>query len=321
MRPFEASALGVLGKAPHDPEFLRFHVGEHALALFDAWLAEGFEWALRHGGPAWPEAFTQAPVHAFAFRPTHGEPRFACGVLGPSADNGGRRFPLAVAASTRLADALGGTPEILPLILEDLWSAAGRVFAEVLGGRLEHLTGADGQAPPAPRLDLEEARALYASWARELRQDELWQLLGVPPADAARRLGELARALAPFVSSEPPETRLCLRLPLGRAGGVGLCFWLDVVRRALRWRETTPSFFWSHDGELGSALLLLGRPPRAAVAELFVPSGACDEVCDLTVELPGDAAPKTPVGEAFGDALADASASVERLLASLSGEG
>lgn len=320
MKPFEASPLGVLGKAPHDPEFLRFYAGEHALALFDAWLAEGFEWALRHGGRAWPEAFTRAPVHAFAFRAAYGEPGFACGVLGPSADSGGRRFPLVVAVQTHFADALGETPELLPLILEDLWSAAGVVFADVLGGRLEHVTGADARAPTEPNLGLEEARGLYETWAADLRQTDLWQLLGVPLADAGARLAELARAVAPFARSEPPETRLCLRLPLGRAGGVGLCFWIDVVRRALGWREITPSFFWSHDGELGSALLLLGRPPRAAVAELFVPTGGSDEVCDLTQGLPGGAAPP-PIGGALGGVLADASATVERLLASVSGAG
>jgi len=56
---------------------------------------------------------------------------------------------------------------------------------------------------------------------------------------------------------------------------------LDLVRRFTRWQRTVPSFFWTHDGSSGVLMLHLGVVPEVALSELWLPSGACDEVCDL----------------------------------------
>jgi hypothetical protein len=79
-----------------------------------------------------------------------------------------------------------------------------------------------------------------------------------------------------------------LRLPLGRAGGAALCFWLDLTRRLVAWRSTVPSFFWSHDGQAGGLMLHLGQPPPSTLSEMWQPSGERDEVCDLTGRLEGE---------------------------------
>jgi hypothetical protein len=44
-----------------------------------------------------------------------------------------------------------------------------------------------------------------------------------------------------------------------------------------------PSFFWSHDGDSGALLLYLGGVSPATLAELWLPTGRCDQVCDLIV--------------------------------------
>ena len=53
--------------------------------------------------------------------------------------------------------------------------------------------------------------------------------------------------------------------------------------RLAGWRRTVPSFFWSHDGASGALMLHLGRVPPAAFGELWLPTGASDEVCDLVL--------------------------------------
>jgi type VI secretion system ImpM family protein len=316
MSPFQASNLAILGKAPSHVEFLRLHAGEPPLVAFDTWLAESFEWALGHGGPAFSDAFSHARVHAFALR-APGERGVVCGVLGPSADSAGRRFPLAIAAAARVAEDVEARPDLLPLIFENVWSAADGLFGLVQSGALGELTGARGGSEVAPDLALDEAAALYARWAAELPLGELWQLIGVDRADAGAWLRALSLAVEPLRGKEPPETRLALRLPLGRAGGVAACFWIDVVRRLLGWRHTLPSFFWSHDGDGGAVFLLLDRPPRAVLAELFVPTGASDEVCDFTRGFASALNGAPPLPAPLVHVLESSDSSVETLLASL----
>jgi hypothetical protein len=105
-------------------------------------------------------------------------------------------------------------------------------------------------------------------------------------------------------------------VPLGQAGGAGLCFWIDLVRRSLGWQCTMPTFFWSDDGAHGSALLCLGEPPRPVLAELVAPSDRHDEVCAVASALP-DAALEalSPLAPGLREVMEQPDATLETLLA------
>ncbi len=321
MIAFDAGPTGIFGKARHQAEFLRVHSGSPSLGLFDSWLTETVEWAAARSGPAWPQAFAQGAIHAFVFQP-HSLPsnHVVCGVLGPSADSAGRQFPLVVAAPLNVAAQLLASPQLLPFVLEAFWANASQLLGSVQATPLSELHSAAAALLAEADLSADDAESLYANWSAELPMAELRALLG-PPFDtetASLALRLLAATAEPFRGTERPRTPLSFRLPLGQAAGAALCFWLDLVRRSMRWRSTIPSFVWSHDGTSGSALLHLGHPPRSTLSALFLPAGDHDEICDLTLPPPASLAESLPeLGPGLTRALANEGCSVHDFLASV----
>lgn len=279
MSAFIAGQAGMVGKLPARAEYLPVPSTDPAFAIFDGWLTEAIEWAAGRAGPGWNEAFEHGAMHGFVFRPPAGAPDgVLCGALAPSRDSAGRAFPLALAAPLRLAPELVARPELLPFALEGLWAEATELLAASRSATVAGAPALHGSAD----IDASEAAQLYDEWAAELPLVELWSLLGSALGSPDATLRVLLETLAPARGTERPQTTLSLRLPLGMAGGAALCFWLDVVRRSLGWTATVPSLFWSHDGSDGSALLHLGRPPKDALAELWLPTGSRDDIVDLT---------------------------------------
>jgi hypothetical protein len=218
-------------------------------------------------------------VQAMCFRGRRGT-RLLAGALAPSVDQAGRRFPIAAAAELALDADLAEHPEALPLVLEPVWAVTAELVVELQGVERAALD------LPLPDADVEmtsgDAVRAYGAWTDELEVEDFVALVfGADPVYAAGALALVEEAVSPYRGVENPDTPLSLRLPLGQAGGAALCFWLDLIVRLTGWRRTVPSFFWSHDGASGAALLHLGHVPPAALRELWLPTGTSDEVCDL----------------------------------------
>ena len=318
MTAFVAGRAGAVGKAPWRAEYLPVPSHAPGFAAFDAWLTEATELGAGQGS-RWSEAFPQGAMHGFVFR-SAGDPvdSVLCGALAPSRDSAGRLFPLGLGAPLRMAPELLARPELLPFSLEDLWLEATAGLA-----RLMEAPTADAAVTPTLSAghdaDVAEAAALYDAWVSGLPLREFWALLGPALADPGATLQWLLETLAPARSAERRNMTLSLRVPLGLAGGAALCFWLDFVRRHLGWQGTLPSFFWSHDGKDGAALLHLGKPSKAALAELWMPQGNRDDIADLT--RPADPAWATefaPLPPAVLETLSRPEASVAQLLATVS---
>jgi type VI secretion system ImpM family protein len=282
MTAFVAGRAGALGKVPTRAEYLPVPSHAPGFAALDAWLTEATEWAGAWAGPDWSETFAAGAMHGFVFRSASDDADTAlCGALAPSRDCAGRLFPVALASPLRVSPQLLTRLELLPFCLEGIWVETTAALADLMD------EGAvDGSSVPilkaGPDADVMEAAQLYDDWVSTLPLAELWALLGPAMASPAATLRLLLETLAPTRGKELPTTTLSLRLPLGVAGGAALCFWLDLVRRYVGWRRTLPSLFWSHDGTSGAALLLLGKPPKVALAELWMPSGNREDVADLT---------------------------------------
>jgi type VI secretion system ImpM family protein len=278
------AAIGVFGKAPWRAEYIKMRWDVEPFTSFDAWLTNNVEWAALRADGAFAAASRAGGVNAFVFRSKSGQ-GVVGGAIVPSADSAGRSFPLVVAVPlTGVATAIGGCPEVLPLVLEDFWQLASEVAVAVLtAGSLERAAS----AVPSEfvwGLDGAQAVAAYSEWAASLPLTDLCALVygaeGLSIAAGVVRF--VVEAVRPMRGVEPPRTALTLRLPLGAAGGAAVCFWVDLVRRAAGWRSTIPSYFWSHDGSAGTMLLHLGDAPRSTLADLFTARSESAEVCDLT---------------------------------------
>ncbi len=294
------ASIGLVGKLPASADFLRIRAGSELFQAFLGWLIDGVQHSAgrSHASPAWPRGNTPAgggdpaaeddapasAVQALCYRNRRGTTALA-GALVPSADQAGRRFPIAAASELTIGAELAEHPEALPLVLESVWAVTSQLVVD-----LQHQgRGEIEAAEPYAEVDVSvrDAVATYRSWTDELELDDFIALIF--DGDAARAAGALAltdEAVSPYVGVEHPDTPLSLRLPLGQAGGAAVCFWLDLIVRLTGWRRTVPSFFWSHDGASGALMLHLGRVPPAALGELWFPTGASDEVCDLILPAP-----------------------------------
>ena len=287
MTELGAAAVGVFGKVPWRAEYLRMRWDGEPFTSFDAWLTNNVEWAALHASAAFAAASREGGVNAFVFRPKNGHGALG-GAIVASADSAGRSFPLTVAASLAgPAAELASCPELLPLVLEDFWQLASDVAVAVQSSGSVERAASVAPSGFSWELAASQARAAYAEWAASLPLGDLCTLVfgADGPSIAAGTVRFVVEAVRPMRGVERPRTPLTLRLPLGRAGGAAVCFWVDLVRRAAAWRATIPSFFWSHDGAAGSLWLYLGDPPQGTLVDLWVPGSPRGELCDLTTPL------------------------------------
>ena len=97
-RVLRPGACGVLGKAPGAGDFLRLNLSAPIATALDAWLEAGFA-ALEAEDADWRDAFAEAPAWRLFAEPGVVGAEPLTGVIRPSLDAAGRRFPLAALAS------------------------------------------------------------------------------------------------------------------------------------------------------------------------------------------------------------------------------
>ncbi|HXN30928.1 MAG TPA: type VI secretion system-associated protein TagF, partial [Polyangiaceae bacterium] len=300
----ERTRASALGKVPWRNEFLSASGLPSELRSLDDWLFRNADAAIALAATV-AIGHREPPSYGFFMRLDDSDraSRAVAGVVGPSQDQAGRAYPLAIAAPVTLAKDVQTHPEIAPVVLESYWHVAVDVLSTVrsappaAGDRgLERLT-------EEPLESGANALELYAGWARATAASDLCSMLDRPfewLAGTAQGIVDLAAAWGGFAEAKsfPP-----IRVPLGRSAGGALCFWLDLLRRAARWSGPVPSFFWSHDGEAGDALLCLATPEETTLATLWRLGGASGAVCDFT--LPDFVLPRTlAAGGAADDSLA-----------------
>ena len=256
------SGAAVFGKVPWHDEFLRPLAKESDLRAVDEWVfrnADAVVAALPANGGEPPRTF------GFLVKVDEADPLQAvAGVLRASHDSAGRQYPLVVAASLTMERSVAARPEVAPILLDSYWQVA----LDALGVWAAATPAASDRSlelvTSAPFESASSALDLYTGWIRETTGAGLSSLLGRP----FEWVSGAAASLATFVR-QPPRTLAAVRAPLGRAGGSALCFWLDILRRSARWRTHLPSFFWTHDGDAGHAILCLGPPSAAALGGLW----------------------------------------------------
>jgi type VI secretion system protein ImpM len=107
------SAPGVFGKLPARADFITRGLSHSFTEPWHAWLVGGLRSAAEALGARFEPSYMAAPVWRFILPPGLCGPEAAAGVLLPSVDSVGRRFPLtlaAVSASVRAPLALMAAP-------------------------------------------------------------------------------------------------------------------------------------------------------------------------------------------------------------------
>jgi type VI secretion system ImpM family protein len=276
------TSASVLGKVPWRDEFLRASGLPAELRSLDEWLFRNAHAALAMDTVA---AGNRAPSsYGFLMKLKGADDALhaVAGVVSPSHDRAGRAYPLAVAAPVTLANDVDAHPEVAPILLETYWRVAVDVLSAVHSAPLTTDDLSLVRLTEAPLESGETALDLYGAWARQMAVEELCSLLERSVEWLASAAKEIVDLVAPLGRSTEGAPVSAIRVPLGRAAGGALCFWLDLLRRAKR-RGHAPSFFWSHDGETGDALLCLGTPAESTLAALWHLEAAGGSVSDFTL--------------------------------------
>jgi type VI secretion system protein ImpM len=284
--PLSSPQVAVFGKTPRMGDFLRVGSGGPAGEALEQWVEQGLALSEAKRGSAWPGIYTSGATYAFIFRPPRASnsKEALVGVIKPSVDSVGRRFPLVVYAQA-LARTSVPWPHVLPMVFGDFLDAAATLLLEA-----DAVTGiADMQAAlrsvPFPHVgDADRTAQEYDAWAASTPLAHAWNVVygGESAMSVPRALHTISEAVAPFRGEEAPATKLGLRLPLGPGGIAAAAFWLDTVRRLSRSPGEVRTCFWSFDGSSGCAIVQLGDTPASSLTELWSPDANSEYLCDLT---------------------------------------
>lgn len=90
--------FGAFGKMPSVGDFFRLGVAQSFVQPWDDWIQRSMLGASQALGQAWDEHYMSAPIWRFCLSPGLAGPQKMLGVLMPSVDRVGRRFPLTLVA-------------------------------------------------------------------------------------------------------------------------------------------------------------------------------------------------------------------------------
>lgn len=296
---------GLYGKIPAQADFVRHQAADAVARPFVLWLEEASELASRAG------ARDDAEPVRFLFRPP-GAPRALVGVLAPSADKVGRRFPLALFAQVGGAD-LGAlfpaVPQAAAAFL-DAAAAVARDAATLSAGDL--VARVEGLPLPAPA-DLAASAADLAARAREERgRGFLVRLFGDEPDPHAYALHCFRSGCQPARGREPARANAVLDCPV--RADVDRWAWLELSRRGLAW-PAPPSFFWWARPE-SRLLLSVGPVPTSVFGVLWDAAARDARVWPLVTDKPAAiASAQRALGRPLVDALGQDALSLSDLLA------
>ncbi len=201
--PSPPVAAGWFGKIPALGDFASRRLPPHFIEAWDHWLSTELSDARDALGADWPPSYPETPLWRFVLTPGLLDGRYWFGILMPSADRVGRRFPLSVAASADQAF----------VGLHDWWSELARAAlksrepgcdAEVLDRAVlaAGILSVQGAEP------MHVATGLSADLATTARGTSLWGVCsgddpattaawavsGLPRGENFRRLWQPARA-------------------------------------------------------------------------------------------------------------------------------
>jgi type VI secretion system ImpM family protein len=257
-----ALQVSMFGKLPWAADYVRIRHDHAAAIALDAWLSASQQ-PLARAGLSWPRERVR-----FLFSAPE-SPRVLAGVLAPSRDRAGRKFPLAIfvslpsAPSTESYAALPGWLGPFFARVDALLARASSLDRPETLRALDELEAPGMQALPAALRSY--ARRMSELPARKLAQ-RLWRAAEAAPAPS-RALHALSTARGSVADARAAsrEQAAVLDCPLQTEADVEA--WLTLTRGA-----TLPSAFWTPHARTPRLLLALGAVPAALPVWLAKPT-------------------------------------------------
>ncbi|KAG1647791.1 hypothetical protein GQR58_030329 [Nymphon striatum] len=94
-----ADGFGAFGKTPALGDFFHINAPQGFVRVWDDWVQGAMMAAAKAGGEDWDDQYMSSPIWRFTLAPGLAGPAKVQGVLMPSVDRVGRRFPLSLMAA------------------------------------------------------------------------------------------------------------------------------------------------------------------------------------------------------------------------------
>jgi type VI secretion system protein ImpM len=246
--------IGLFGKVPFAGDFVAWNASTPVGRTLDAWLRDGVDNVLARKKPP-----PQYPVR-FVYRDPAG--MTACiGVMVPSQDKVGRRFPICAFAEVEMPVATHRFAA-LPAAFAPFLDTAARVLKEQAATAEPRVLADQILALPLPGpADLQEA----FDWSNQALEHTpgrtLLEAIFGPIDQGVHYHGlNMARTACLRLRGEAPGLASTI-LECHASDDVQLLFWTRLVTGLLQWRKAPPSMIWNAaDSRETRLLIALGAP-------------------------------------------------------------
>jgi type VI secretion system protein ImpM len=286
-------AASLFGKLPTVLDYVRINHDSPAAIALDEWLSRSLQDLTVAG-----QTFSSTRFR-FLFAP-QGSEHALIGVLGPSKDRAGRKFPLSVFARLPVR-AIARTFASAPRASAAFFAAAdGLLDAAATLSRDEAAEQLAQLSTPSARGFSEESDALRSQLAERSFAAFSESLFASQPATAEAALSRAVSTLVQ-VRMAPGERVNVLDCPVNDEQDV--LAWLSLTQSVLSWSSEVPSLFWTTRSEPGRLLITLGSPPPALPLWLADKKKKSERLIALSGSLPNSAALSgSPAAGSAGDA-------------------
>jgi type VI secretion system protein ImpM len=196
--PDARAVAGLFGKVPAHGDFVRRGLPSSFVTPWDAWLQAAMAAARAQLGAQWEAAWDSAPAWRFALPPGACGPDAVAGVMLPSHDQVGRRFPLTLAALLPAGAAVPGADWFDAVEAAAHAGRAGQADADALAAAVPQ----PGAPVLAPAFALPTPGASHAL--------AVPPAVAAPPPDAVPPGDGLAAQVPPVAATLPPDDVLAL---------------------------------------------------------------------------------------------------------------
>lgn len=314
----------IFGKLPGRADFLRINAGHPVAQEFDDLLARGLDSAAAM--PGWSEHYDRSGPSDFCYASRDGRHTFI-GVIHPSRDSAGRRYPL-VAGVIVPGESISDCLPVLPIAYELFFSGLREQLASGIENSVEMLAcrqflEAQLTSSQHANADLDLARGLLARFQQLQPAASLEKLLGEASGNGIleRSLINIGFALELSRRFTSPTMQQLIMLPLPENASEDAFFsasWLMIYMAFSRQllKGTMPGYFVTRIEGKTRFIVVPGQvPPR------FVPAllgAALDPLCVLELDAPSPpwAAHRLYAEASYllGRELLDSQASVRRVI-------
>lgn len=264
--------IGLFGKTPMQPDFVRFNAGSSSARAWDEWMNAALLDMRRAGGQQWETQFDSAPSLHFIARPNGENRQVLAGHIQPSHDESGRRYPLTVFCEFQL-DRQGRGIQFLPFALDPFLESAASVAAACATRTPDSaiLRAMESLVPDNP---VESSRRGMTDGLRDVTMESFWVSLFGSFDDPRKYLciKNLFGVLAPLRGYEPARLSMGLRFPgPSQKSGVTPTFaasvWTTLSKAVIGEESLSGSWlFWDNSYEsINPGLYLFFRVPVASM--------------------------------------------------------